>query len=384
MAHAPAQQGNHNSLRLLLVTNMLYSFIAAALAVMVPLYLIDRKVDLAGIGLILAIGPLVFMLLRVTLASIADSIGTRAISLLYSVSNLLSVILYIVSGSVAGFAAAVFGESIRASAFWAITRTEIISEARSGGVLAYFVGMRQLADALGRLAIGFLLAWFAFNSSFTIMAVLSLLLVALVLTEKGGVAERPKLDAGVVRRIFKERPPTFWHASLLLTLFYLPMNMLLGFVLPVYAHAGLGMGYEETGSLVAIFSLVTAIAIVLPARWRFSINLLFVLSALTIPALLLMPFLGNNIILLVLVVALSIGCGNIIGEYIVADQVFRSKDVSTDVGMIFVPLKLAEVLFLASAGFIISQWGYLPVFAIMAACMLLFVVLGRAIMRIPR
>lgn len=383
MSGAPVSQRNHNSLRLLLAINMLYCFIAAALAVMVPLYLIDLKVDLGGVGLILAIGPFVFMLLRVILASVADSIGTRAISLVYAASNLLSAIIYSVSGSVAWFTVAVFGESIRTSAFWAVTRTEIISEAKSGGTLAYFVGMRQLADALGRLATGFLIAWFAFGRSFAAMAALSVLLLLLVLVERGGVAQKPKLDGGILKRIFKGRSPTFWHASFLLTLLYVPSNMLLGFVLPVYAHAGLGMGYEETGMLVAIFSLVMAIATVLPTRWKFNITVLLALTALTIPALIAIPLAGTDVFLLVLLAAIGSGCSNVVGEYILADQVLRSKDVSTDIGIIFTPLKLVEVLFLASAGFVISSWGYLPVFAAMAACMLLFVVLGRAIMRTP-
>ncbi|MDD5172413.1 MAG: hypothetical protein PHF60_05250, partial [Candidatus ainarchaeum sp.] len=96
----------------LLALNMLYAFIVACLAVMVPLYLIEQKVDITAIGLILAIGPLTFLVIRVLFATIADEIGTKTIAFIYSASNLVAIALYALVISPLGFAAANLAEGV--------------------------------------------------------------------------------------------------------------------------------------------------------------------------------------------------------------------------------------------------------------------------------
>lgn len=172
-------------MRKLLLVNVLYSFIVACLAVIVPLYLLEQKVDIALIGLILSAGPLSFLVIRILFATMADEIGTKTIAIIYSISNLAAIGLYALVISPLGFAAATVAEAVRASAFWAIARTEVIQRSGNGDaghMLAHFSNMRQLADGIGRLCIGFILAALAFQGSFILFFVISAALLLLVLS----------------------------------------------------------------------------------------------------------------------------------------------------------------------------------------------------------
>jgi len=366
----------------LLLTNMLFSLIAAAMAVTVPLYLLEKNVDITYIGVLLSLGPLSFMVIRIFLAGVADEVGTRLIGILYSMASLLSVLLYAVFPSSAGLAAANLGEGVRNSGFWAISRTETLSvtDRNPGKTFAYFSGMRQLADGFGRLAAGFLLAYLAFQGSFALLFALSLMLFALIIMNENRTGGHSFGKRSIRERIFKQRPPTFWYAAALQLFAWLAYNMLLGFLVPVYLVSSLRMGYLETAGMVALLSLAIAASTLLTMRWNFRKSTLTLLAVPMIPALLAFPFVGTNIVPLLLVISVGIGCNAIIAEYVLVDQVFRSKDVSTDIGVLYVPLKICEFLFLGLGGLVISRFGYAPLFFTLALSVALFVVLARKLL----
>ena len=371
------------SLQRLLTIHMLYSFIVAALIVLVPLYLLEQKVDVAMIGLILSVGPLSFMVLRVLFASMADEIGTKAIATVHSASNLAAILLYLLVVSPVGFALATLSEGIRASGFWAISRAEVfeaLGEEEPRKTLARFSNMRQLADGLGRLAIGLSLAILAFQGAFAFMLALSIALFALVLTNKEKSAGTMRVDRNTLGRIFKERPPTFWHAALLQLLVWLPYNMLSGFLLPLYMISDLGMTSYDVAIVLALLSIATAAFALLFMRIGLRKRSLLALTLLSAPALALFPFAGTAGLVLLIVLAIGTGCTNIIGEYILVDQVYRSRDVNTDIGVIYAPLKIAEFIFLSTGGFVIANYGFSPLFAVLAISLALFVVFARAVM----
>jgi len=366
----------------LLLTNMLFSFIAAAMAVMVPLYLLEKNVDITYIGILLSLGPLSFMIVRIFLAGVADEVGTKLIGILYSIASLLSILLYAVFPSAAGLAAGNLSEGVRNSGFWAISRTETFSvtDRNPGRTFAYFSGMRQLADGAGRLAVGFLLAYLAFQGSFALFFCLSLLLFALIIMNENKTGGHSFGRRSMRERIFKQRPPTFWYAAALQLFAWLAYNMLLSFLVPVYLISSLKMGYLETGGMIALLSLAIAASTLLTMRWNFKKSTLTLLAIPMVPALLVFPFVGTNVVPLLLIISVGIGCNAIIAEYVLVDQVFRSKDVSTDIGVLYVPNKICEFLFLSLGGLVISRFGYAPLFFILALSVALFVVLARKLL----
>lgn len=381
MADDIGQKPGSPGISRLIAVHMLYTFLAAALAVMVPMYLLDQNVDMTLIGLILSLGPLSFMTIRILLASMADEIGTKAISVFYSVSNLAAILLYSLFISPAGFVLATLAEGIRASGFWAISRAEVFEangKENLGEMLARFSNLRQLADGLGRLAVGFMLVYLAFQGSFLLILAFSLVLLVLVSIGHGGGRGQMHVDRNNLRRIFHERPLTFWHAAVLQLFVWLPYNMISGFVFPLYMKSTLKMGYWEVGMMLALLSLATAVFAFGLMRLNLPKRTLFLLTLLNVPALALFPFLGPAAMPLLLLLAIGTGATNIVGEYILVDQVYRSKDVNTDIGVLYAPLKIAEFIFLSTGGLVIANFGFAPLFIVLAVSVALFSLLGRA------
>jgi hypothetical protein len=371
---------DRGGLQKLLITHMAYMFIASAMGVLVPLYMLERHIDIALIGVILSLGPLTFTVFRLLFAGIADDVGTKTISLIYSITNLVALEFYMLIISPLGFVAATLAEGLRTSGFWAIARTDVLAGnhiPEPGKVLAHFSNMRQLADGMGRLSIGFLLVFFAFSGSLAILLICSLSLVLLILSssERGRVGF--KVGSSTLHHIFKKRTAAFWKAALLQLLIWLPYNMLQAFLIPLYLISNLKLDYYEVGIILAMLSLATAGISIVFMRLRLSNRMLLGLTVIAVPALVLLPLLGQGGLILLILVAVSFGCSNIIGEYILVDAVFSSKDVSSDIGVIYIPLKMAEVLFLSLGGLVIATTGYAPLFFLLAVSIGLFVVLGK-------
>jgi len=357
----------HGEMEKLYALNILYSVLMAAMAVVVPLYLLHLKVDITYIGIIVALNPLVFMIMRVFFASIADSIGTRSINAISSITNLMAISLYIAMSTPIGFALGGFFEGMRASAFWSVVRTDILfvkGHAKASTMLARFSGLRQFADGAGRFIVGFSLVYMSFQGTLMAIAALSvlLLIISLSIGHSNGHPSKTPIKDGIIPRILKKRPLSFWQASFLLMLIFIVINTLVSFMIPVYLTEGLGLSYEETGTYLALFSLATAFATLLPLRFEINPHILILFAALMVPALIALPLTGTSIMIPILVLALGSGACNILNEYIIVDQVFRSKDVSTDIGVLFIPLKLGEFMFLVAAGFVVTRLGYLPLF----------------------
>ncbi len=384
METSGASGGHEAAMRRLISVNVLYTFIVSALSVAVPLYLVQKRIDVGSIGLILAVGPLTFMVLRIVFACIADEEGTGRVVGVYAAMTALAIAVYMVSGSPLLFAIGVLLEGVRSSAFWAVVRTEVI--ARKGGgdareILTRFSNYRQLADGLARLAIGFVIAALSFIGAFGFLLALSLAMAAIVLPKVRWEDGHRPLNRSELARVFKSRPRTFWYSAFLQMLIWLAYNMMTQFLLPVYLTAALGFQYEQTGLMMALLSLATAVTSIALMRLDISKRTLIALSLAAVPALALFPLAGSDVLPLLVLLAFGTGCSNIVAEYILVDQVYRSRDVSTEIGVLYVPLRIGEFLFLSLGGLVISAYGYEAPFAFLAASVALFVAFGRSVIR---
>nr|QNO54437.1 hypothetical protein IPKNHHKO_00011 [Methanosarcinales archaeon ANME-1 ERB7] len=360
--------------------NMVYSFIAAAMGVLVPLYLIEREMDIAAVGLVLSIMPLGFMILRIIFASMADGAGTRAMSIVYSAASIISITIYSIAINPAAFMLARFFESIRASGFWAVIRTDILSfrtGERTGNTLAFFGSFQRMADGAGRLAVGFMIAFFSFSGSFWILAFLSIALLLLSLSFNSGKPSAIQIDMKTVRRIFSRRERGFWFNSIGITSISLNINILLGFLLPLFASAELGFAPEKTGIMLAILPIFSGLVMLLFLKMRLGGRPLLLFTFLMVPALLLLPILGESIFLLVFILAAGNGCANILAECILADAVKNCNNISTEIAVLHVPLRISEFLFMSIGGLVIAAFGFAPLFFVCATLVGLFVLFAK-------
>src|SRR5512139_3320793 len=119
-------------MRRIMAITFLNNFVSGALTLLIPLLLLDNGVDLAQIGVVLSVLPLVFLVVRLLLAAVADRIGWSHIFLLVNLpSNVFSTIVYYFAISLPTFLGGKVMEGFRDASYWAVNRSAIFHLAPS-------------------------------------------------------------------------------------------------------------------------------------------------------------------------------------------------------------------------------------------------------------
>lgn len=366
-----------SSKRIILLHNILYPFIVAALMVLLPLYLIDQQVSLISIGMILSVLPLTFLVVRVIFGSMADEIGTRKISLIESLSSFISPLIYLVAASPVMFALGKIVEGTRDSAFWAVIRTNIVHAygvKKAERSLAFFSVARFFSDAAGRVIIGLSIVAIGFHNSLLGISLVGLLLTFVFLKQKENNTNRLSLKK-TLKRITQRRSKKLWKTATGLLSLSIVSSVFYAFLIPIYTYDQLSMGYAMIGGIMAILAVVTGLFIMLPLYFRIRTRALVMSTILFMgSSLLFFPFASETWLFWLLIILFSIGHGSasILYEEILGNATKKSKDISTDIGVIHIPLRIGEFISFFTVGFVITRWGYFPIFAVSAIFVLLF------------
>jgi MFS family permease len=368
----------------LAMLNFLYTFLYAALALLLPLYLMKKGLDVAEIGVVFSILPLVMIFARTAFAIIADIIGTRTIFLISGISTVAALIIYLFANSSAMFSFGKVFEGFRASSFWAVSRTEIYRAAENrdefGNIASLMVGIRMLGDFLARIISGLVIAIFGFFNS-----LIALLLVGFLYfyytTKVNNLKHQPKekftkekitIDS-IKKKLFAKREPPFWYTSLLAS-FSAPLDSVLPFLLPLYLLSAFMMSVAEVGLLLALYSLFYAIAALFSVKYKLktSIGALACFLLIVVPLLLIIYADRITIYAIVALLGLGSGFGSFVYEYVIVKGTRNSKALSTDIAVIHIPFWIAELLAFAAVGFVVSMFGFYVGFVIIGIATILF------------
>ncbi|MBI5047170.1 MFS transporter, partial [Candidatus Micrarchaeota archaeon] len=349
--------------------NFLYSFIAASLSVIVPLYLLDKKIDPGFIGIIIAINSVVFLIARLAFAAISDKIGTKTIAFIYAIANPISIFFYSFTPSLLGFSLGSFSEGIRSSGFWAIARTEPLSDSNHksshSNKLSFLSGIRQFADGFGRILIGMVIAYFSFENAYLLLFVVSMLLIVIVLSNKNKM-HFPKFNKETFKSLFQKQSSEFWISSLMIALLFAPYDVLIGFILPLYTKSQLNFSYSEVGLYLAVFSIVSGVSTGIASRFNLSNQKLLLLTAFTIPLLFILPMLEAYSVLILFPLSIFVGASIALAENLLGVILSSSKAPSTDAALLNSPGRVLEILLFSTGGFLISLYGYSVLFYLSA------------------
>ena len=100
--------------------------ISGALTILIPLLMLERNMNIAEIGVVLSVFPLVFLVARLFLAAFADCIGWAHIFLTVNwPSTIFSVAIFYFATSTPVFLVGKIAEGLRESSYWAVIRTAI-------------------------------------------------------------------------------------------------------------------------------------------------------------------------------------------------------------------------------------------------------------------
>ncbi|MCW3997204.1 MAG: MFS transporter [Candidatus Bathyarchaeota archaeon] len=366
--------------RILTIT-FLNFFISGGLTLIIPLLLLERNVDLVEIGLVLSILPLVFLLVRLVIALIADSRGWNRLHLLFNwPGSVISVLIYLVANSTPFFLFGKIFEAIKESSFWALNRTAIFSLSPNREVkeATRNTAVIFLSTAMGSAIAGLTLSYFGFTITLGVFAIFALLIaVPAALCWKNDNQNLKITPSGFGKIVnFRNYGKTFWLISITLLLFSLAFYPLLNLLIPVFMAQQLGYSYVTIGIAFMLFNLVASAAIFGTLKTPLGIKRVIIQLAIGLSASFLLAFANYYFLVLFFMLAISEGLGMGFFEAIIAKATKGKPSVSIDIGMLHIPMRFAEFASLLYAGFIAKRLGYAPLFVSSGVFFLLFSLLA--------
>ena len=361
-------KGGSKQMKRIMTITFLNNFVSGALTLLIPLLLLDNGVDLAQIGLVLSVLPIVFLVVRLLLAAFADRAGWSHIFLLVNwPANVFSTIIYYFAVSLPGFLAGKVMEGFRDASYWAVNRTAIFNLApnhrereatRNNAVI-------WLATAVGSAAAGLGIAYLGFSPTilFLMLTSLAIGIPASMLWSVG--RRNPKPGAKPVLTLLspRGRGRIFWWVSIALMFNGLATYPLVTLLLPAFMDQQMGYSYSTIGLLFMLYNVIASATTVITLKTPLTVRRAVIQSVIALVASVFLAVSGMLFPAFFFALAFVRGFSVAFFEYNVAKVVKNSKNVSADIGWLHVPMRLSEFLSVLIAGYLTQTLGYAPVFA---------------------
>ena len=371
--------------RILAIT-FLNFFIKGGLTLAIPLLLLERNVDLVEIGVVISVLPIVFMVVRLLMAAIADSKGWNRIYFLFNWPwSVLSTFVYFIATSIPFFFLGKFLEALKESSYWAVSRTSIfsLSPKREGKEAARNIGVMLFSTAIGSAVAGFGIAYFGFSFTFSILIVTAgfIAIPAALLWKIPKKNSKPSHLRLIEIINPRKKGKTFWLVSLTSVFFSLAFFPLLNLLLPVFMVEQIGYDYLTVGASYMLYNFIASIVILGTLRFSLGIRHVILQSSIALFATFLLALSNYYFFALFLALAVAEGLGYVFYESIIAKATKDNPNVSVDIGLLIVPLRFAEFGSVLYAGLIAQNLGYAPMFASSGIFFLVFSALAFYLLR---
>jgi MFS family permease len=346
----------------------LNNFVAGALTLLIPLLLLAQHVNLAEIGVVLSVLPLVFLVARLLLAAVADQIGWSHIFLLVNwPATLVSTIIYYVAASLPAFLAGKVVEGLRESSYWAVNRTAIfhLSPKREAREATKNNAIIWLATAVGSATAGLGIAYVGFSSTTLLLIIASAMIgVPAALLWKTGKKTAKQEPRNILKMLDpRGKSLIFWWVSVALMFYSFSTYPAVTLLLPVFMNQQMDYSYLLIGALFMLYNIIASVTTFLTLKAQLNLKRAVIQSAIALLASIFLA--GSGLFFPALLFALAFVRGFSIAffEHSVAKATVNSRNVSVDIGWIHVPMRLAEFSSVLIAGFVVQAVGYAPVFA---------------------
>jgi len=343
-------------------------FTSGALTLLIPLLLLAKHVNVAIIGLVLSILPLVFLVARLVFSSIADYVGWSHVFVLINwPAAFLSTLIYYFSPTWPFFALGKLVEALRESSYWAVSRTAIyhLSPHRAGREATKMNAVIWIGMALGGVAAGLGSGFLGFSSSLAVLALVALAIgVPAVMLWKTSAKSISKTEHFVNPLNPKGRSRLFWIASVALMFNSLATYPLVNLLFPVFMSEKLEYSYVTIGVLFMLYYAISAAATWLSVGRSLTRKRAAGLSCVSVVVSVFLAGSGLIFPAALLILAFVRGYGVAYFEHTVLKVAKDSKNLSLDIGMLHAPMRLAEFSSLVAGGFIAQTLGFAPVFIV--------------------
>ena len=367
-------------MRKLTAINFINHFFWAAIVITLPLYLIEKDINVEEIGLILAVIPLVMMGLRTFLAMLSDTVGLKIFFVWQGICQAAAAGAYLVATVPLQFAAGKFFEGSAYSLFWAVDRTAIYETAKKRDLAAAQMSyVRMIAAALGLGLAGFAASAISFDAVYLGLAVLGMATVVLGFARHESKIKRERKPLAKTLHLRAKRKE-FWEASLAMGLNVVYFSVLFVFLLPIFMDLVMVYSYATIGFLLMLFYACMGAGAYVATKLELSEARTYFFQLVALPCIVFMPYSPQFFAPLLLIAGFGIGVSGAMFEELIARITEKEKDISTSIAILHIPGRVFEFVGLAVAGYVYTIMGNESVFALCAILMLGFVAITKDVL----
>ncbi|MEM2099042.1 MAG: MFS transporter [Candidatus Bathyarchaeia archaeon] len=342
-------------------------FVSGGLTLTIPLLLLERKINILEIGVIISVLPLVFLVARLLLAFMADLKGWSTFYLLLNwPASVIATCTYFFAASTFMFLIGKIFEALKDASYWAVNRTAIFASApnREEKAATRNSAVLLLSTAAGSAVAGIGITVFGFSVTLAIFVAAASAVgfpAALLARKQNCNWRHHSLE---IRNLICLRSygRTFWLVSITLMFFSLAFYPLLNLLAPVFMMQILGFNYLTVGVIYMLFNILASIVIFVALRFQLGRGRVILQSIIAVAASFLLA--NSNVYFTGLFLALAVAEGLAMGffESIIAKATKNKVSVSVDIGLLHVPMRIAEFVSLLYASFFVQTVGYMPLF----------------------
>jgi len=350
--------------------NFINYFFRIGIALVLPLYMIEKGVSLESIGFILSVTPFFMLTIRGVAAIASEAMGARIFFILQGISQVVASFIYSISNTPFLFGIGKMFEGTTQSFFWAVDRTAIFEDARinhknRSAASVRMLIMRLFGGIIGIFTAAVIITSFSFDYFFFILMALGV--ATLVLSFMLRDTTHHKITIAKVKKLAATNK--FWKAGIGLGLNVAAGSVLFFFLIPIFGNLVMKLDYMMIGGIMALFYAAIALGDVLAEKMKFKQEKLMWIQILGILFVALVPFYTDNeiILLLLLLSGISFGVSAAMFERVVSKTVGTSQYISTNIAILHIPVRFIEFLALFSAGIIYHGLGAHSLFFIVAA-----------------
>jgi len=371
--------------RVVAITFLNY-FVTGGLTLTIPLLLLERNINLAEIGLVISILPLVFLFVRLLFAALADQLGwARFFILLNWPGTFFSTTIYFLANSTFAFFLGKIVEAVKESSYWAVNRTAIfsLSPKQKGKEATRISAVISLSFAIGSAVSGLGITYLGFSTTLGILITASSIMgiPAALLWGTDKSDSKLKILSAITLLDPRGRSKTFWLVSFAMLFYSLALYPLGALLLPVFMAQELGYSYISIGMAFMFYNVISFLVTIFTLKMPLGIRRVFVQSLIALLATFLLANSGICFPALFLMLAVASGLGLAFFESIIAKATEDSTTVSVDIGLLHIPVRLAEFSSALGAGFVAQSLGYSPVFVASGIFFVAFSVLSLYVLK---
>ena len=358
--------------RLGLSIQVLNSFSAGILSVVLPLMMVERNIDVVTIGFVFAAMPMIFQLSRMAIGIISDFWGRRPFFFSNAVLGAISSSIYYLAQTPLEFLFGKIIEGTKSASLWAVNRAFLMEKSeKKWRILVHLRTTSYVSSAAGSLISGFLIAGFLYDGAIALCILVSVLVLPLSFL----LAKEKRRELSVSEAIqaldFRRKGSEFKSFLLMFIVMGLAVGLLAGFVFPLFLLNS-GFSTEEIGLLIGLQIFLAGVFSYIFAG-RFRLRTIVLLSGALYGVVLILLGVSTPMFVGILVVSYGMVNGLLgIAQEGILSRITNAESYGTDIGLLMMGLHGGRTISIALTGFLISAYGFAAPFLLSAFILMFF------------